>query len=64
MEGALSEESFAVKPLTVVVAVIVGALLICFGSAVFLGGTKMRPLFGMSADALAGPMPARDAGVP
>ncbi len=52
------------KPVSIVVAVIVGALLICFGSAVFLGGTKMRPLFGMSADALAGPTPTRDAGLP
>lgn len=43
------------KRLTIVVAIVVGAILVCLGGATVLGGTKMRRLFGASADALAGP---------
>lgn len=54
------------KRLTVLIAIVAGAVLVCMGGAVFLGGTKMRRLFGASADALAGPdvARARDAGTP
>jgi hypothetical protein len=39
-------------PLTVILAVLLGLGVIAIGGATFFGGTKIRPLFGLSADAL------------
>lgn len=45
-------------PLAIILSVVLGLTVICIGGATFLGGTKIRPLFGMSADALTGPLDA------
>lgn len=45
------------KRLAIVLSVVLGATVVCLGGATFLGGTKIRRLFGESAEALAGPEP-------
>lgn len=39
-------------PLAIVLALLLGLTVIAIGGATFFGGTKIRPLFGMSAAAL------------
>lgn len=39
-------------PLAIALALLLGLIVIAIGGATFLGGTKIRPLFGMSAAAL------------
>lgn len=39
-------------PLAIALAILLGLVVIAIGGATFFGGTKIRPLFGLSAAAL------------
>ncbi len=49
-----SEKNKAFAPLTLVLASMGLIVIVMTGAATYIGGTKIRPLFGASADALAG----------
>ncbi|ATB47190.1 hypothetical protein [Corallococcus macrosporus] len=49
-----SQRGKVLRQVTIVIALIGLAVVVVTGAATFFGGTKVRPLFGMSADALAG----------
>lgn len=50
------------KPLSILIGVVFTLGVMLVTGELFFGSSKIKPLFGMSADALAGPSPRADGG--